>query len=105
VHLTAESSSPYETPTDAGALRPDGMARTETAPLSINPNFLNNTFILRLPQAVGAMLQPRALLSVQLWSAPESPEVLTALFSTSMFKHVDDVKVHCICLHVLQKCT
>jgi hypothetical protein len=88
------------------------MARTETAPLSINPDFLNNIFILRLPQAVGATLQPRVLLSVQLWSAPESLEVRCHFIAQLCVARVTVVRIClascCAGLHdsmVLAECT
>lgn len=45
-------------------------ARTETAPISINPDFMNKHLLLRLPCALGALLRPQAMLRCSLWAAP-----------------------------------
>lgn len=55
---------------DAGTLRPDSAARTETAPLSRTPEFSNRTFVLRLPTPLGAALHARAVLQLTLYSTP-----------------------------------
>lgn len=72
VHLAAETLSgcvPSLPASDPG-YQPSSSARTETAPLSINPDFLNKAAVLRLPQSMATSLQPQALLTVQLWAAP-----------------------------------
>lgn len=51
------------------SFEPGVSARTETAPLSLNPEFMNSSMVLRLPQPMGASLQPQALLNLQLWAA------------------------------------
>lgn len=56
-------------PAADATLEPASSARTETAPLSINPEFLNKSAVLRLPQPMGSSLKPQALVNVQLWAA------------------------------------
>lgn len=52
------------------AIRPDQVARTETAPFSANPEFLNKVFILRLSEPLGNSLAPKLLLHVNLFAMP-----------------------------------
>eukprot|EP00197_Chlamydomonas_leiostraca_P014334 CAMPEP_0202883460 /NCGR_PEP_ID=MMETSP1391-20130828/39492_1 /ASSEMBLY_ACC=CAM_ASM_000867 /TAXON_ID=1034604 /ORGANISM="Chlamydomonas leiostraca, Strain SAG 11-49" /LENGTH=121 /DNA_ID=CAMNT_0049566487 /DNA_START=73 /DNA_END=435 /DNA_ORIENTATION=- len=52
------------------AIRPDQVARTETAPLGTNPEFLNKVFILRLAEPLGNSLTPKLLLHVNLFAMP-----------------------------------
>jgi hypothetical protein len=52
------------------ALRPDAVARTETAALGRTPEFANRTFVMRLPQPLGASLHSRAVVQVSLYAAP-----------------------------------
>jgi len=51
-------------------LRPDTVARTETAQLARCPEFANRTFVMRLPQPLGASLHSRAIVQVSLFAAP-----------------------------------
>jgi hypothetical protein len=46
------------------------VARTETAPFSKNPEFLNRVFVLRLPEPLGNSLSPQLLLHCNLFAAP-----------------------------------
>jgi hypothetical protein len=54
----------------ATAVRPDTVARTETASLARAPEFANRAFVLHLPQPLGASLHSRALLQVSLFALP-----------------------------------
>jgi hypothetical protein len=44
--------------------------RTETAHLCVNPEFMNSSFLIRLPYAMGTSLKPQTLLTCQLWATP-----------------------------------
>lgn len=46
------------------------VARTETCALSVNPEFLNRVFVLRLPEPLGNSPAPRVLLHVNLFATP-----------------------------------
>lgn len=45
-------------------------ARTETSPVSVNPDFVHKHLLLQLPCALGALLKPRAMLCCSVWAAP-----------------------------------
>eukprot|EP00892_Ulva_mutabilis_P005015 jgi/Ulvmu1/2886/UM146_0028.1 len=55
----------------AESLHNGSSARTETCPVSINPDFMNKHLLLRLPCALGALLKPQAMLHCSLWAAPD----------------------------------
>jgi hypothetical protein len=69
VHVAAESDD-TNCRIGAGPIQTGASARTETAHLSVNPDFVNNTFLLRLPRAMAASLKPQAVLTCQLWATP-----------------------------------
>ncbi|GBF87530.1 glycine D-amino acid oxidase [Raphidocelis subcapitata] len=54
------------------ALRPDSVARTETAPMCRTPEFENRAFVMRLPQPLGGSLHARAVVQVSLFALPSA---------------------------------
>ena len=72
VQLRAEHAGGQQRVPPSGTDPPGSSSRTETAPLSINPDFANSTAVLRLPAPMGTSLRPQALLAVQLWAATDA---------------------------------
>lgn len=79
---------------EGNACRPEEVARTETAPLAINPDFMNRVFVMRLQQSLGVSLRPRSLLNVQLWAKPIMERGKC---------HVRPFQIHCLCHNMLQQ--
>ena len=67
VHVVATGDA---SSSSAESLHAGSTARTETAPISINPDFMSKHLLLRLPCALGAVLKPQAMLRCSLWAAP-----------------------------------
>lgn len=64
VAATAEDSSA------TAKLHKGCSARTETSPISVNPDFMHKHLMLQLPCALGALLKPQAVLLCSVWATP-----------------------------------
>ncbi|KAG1661151.1 hypothetical protein FOA52_002526 [Chlamydomonas sp. UWO 241] len=77
-HIALQVLAPGQLPTGVVGLtdaaldgtRPAQVARTETSPMSPNPEFLNRVFIMRLPEPIGQRGAPSFQLQCNLFAAP-----------------------------------